>query len=88
VILYRGLMTPRESIGTGLFQATSLSLLIAAAPVGLAAGAITEGGSTALITAGMLSVILYPAIGKIVLGRGDEELLDGLETPAGHDQPV
>ncbi|MCX6391161.1 MAG: cation:proton antiporter [Actinobacteria bacterium] len=88
VVLYRGLMTPRESLGTGLFQATSLSLLIAAAPVGLAAGAITESTSTALITAGMLSVILYPALGKAVLGRGDNELVDGRHTPAGQDQPV
>lgn len=88
VVLYRGLMTPRESLGAGLFQATSLSLLIAAAPIGLAAGAITESGSTALITAGMLSVILYPALGKAVLGRGADGLIDGLETPAGQDQPV
>ena len=88
VVLYRGLMTPRESLGTGLFQATSLSLLIAAAPVGLAAGAITESTSTALITAGMLSVIIYPALGKAVLGRGDEGLVDGRHTPAGQDQPV
>ena len=88
VVLYRGLMTPRESLGTGLFQATSLSLLIAAAPVGLAAGAITESTSTALITAGMLSVIIYPALGKAVLGRGDDGLVDGRHTPAGQDQPV
>ena len=88
VLLYRGLMTPREALGTGLFQATSLSLLIAAAPVGLAAGAITESGSTALIAAGMLSVILYPAVGKAILGRGDDELVDGRHTPAGQDQPV
>ena len=88
VLLYRGMMTPREALGTGLFQATSLSLLIAAAPVGLAAGAITESGSTALIAAGMLSVILYPAVGKAVLGRGDDELVDGRHTPAGQDQPV
>ena len=36
----------------------------------------------------MLSVILYPAVGKAVLGRGDDELVDGRHTPAGQDQPV
>ena len=88
VLVYRRLMTPRERVGTAFFQATSLSLLIAAAPVGLAAHAITERGSTALIAAGMLSVILYPAIGKVVLKRSDPMLPDGLNTPAGQDQPV
>ena len=88
VLLYRRLMTPRERAGTAFFQATSLSLLIASAPVGLAAHAITERGSTALIAAGMLSVILYPAIGKAILGRAEEELPDGLHTPAGTQQPL
>lgn len=88
VVLYGNLMTPREALGTGFFQATSLSLLIAAAPVGLATGAVTDRGSTALIAAGMLSVILYPALGKAILRGGDDGLVDGRHTPAGHDQPV
>ena len=88
VLVYRRLMTPRERVGTAFFQATSLSLLIAAAPVGIAAHAITERGSTALIAAGMLSVILYPAIGKVVLRPSAPTLPDGLNTPAGQDQPV
>lgn len=88
VLLYRRLMTPGERVGTAFFQATSLSLLIASAPVGLAAHAITERGTTALIAAGMLSVILYPAIGKAVLKRGTTALPDGLHTQAGRDQPV
>ena len=88
VLLYRRLMTQRERAGTAFFQATSLSLLIASAPAGLAAHAITERGSTALIAAGMLSVIVYPAIGKVILGRGDAGLADGMHTPAGSQQPV
>ncbi|MGI9187230.1 MAG: cation:proton antiporter [Gaiellales bacterium] len=85
-LLYYRLMTRGERVGTAFFQATSLSLLIAATPAGMAAHAITERGATALIAAGMLSVIIYPAIGKAVLRRGTTDMADGLHTPAGQDQ--
>ena len=68
-LLYRDSMGPRRVVAAGLFQATSLSLILVATQFGEELGLLTSETSTALIGAGLFSVILYPAIAMALLER-------------------
>ena len=61
-IAYRGALTGREVAAAGLLQATSLPFLVAGTAVGSALGAIEPEGAAALVGAGLLSVVLFPAV--------------------------
>jgi hypothetical protein len=62
-------MGPRRVVAAGLFQATSLSLILVATQIGEELGLLTSETSTALIGAGLLSVVHYPAIAMALLER-------------------
>ena len=68
-LLYRPLVGTRRSIIAGLFQATSLSFIVAATQIGLELGLITKATSAALIAAGVLSVLIFPIIALTLLRR-------------------
>ncbi|MBA2392303.1 MAG: cation:proton antiporter [Ktedonobacteraceae bacterium] len=59
-LLYRPLVGGRHSIIAGLFQATSLSFIVAATQIGLELHLITTATSAALVAAGLLSVLIFP----------------------------
>jgi Kef-type K+ transport system membrane component KefB len=68
-LLYRPLI-PRDRIPVAmLMQATSLPFIVAATSVGLALGVITPANAAALIAAGLLSVVLFPAAALVLLRR-------------------
>lgn len=69
LIVYRRMLTRAESVAAGFFQATNLSFIVAATAIGLELGKIQPGDATALLAAGMLSVILYPQIGSVIARR-------------------
>jgi Kef-type K+ transport system membrane component KefB len=69
-LLYRGEMRPRLIAAAALFQATSLSFIIVATQIGDELGLITSETSTALVGAGVLSVVLFPAL---ALGQIDRD---------------
>ena len=46
----------------GLLQATSLPFLVAAATIGMEVGTISRTTGAALVCAGLLSVVLFPAL--------------------------
>jgi Kef-type K+ transport system membrane component KefB len=74
-LLYRGTIGPRASVVAGLLQATSLPLLVTAADIGVAIGAISPVTSAALVSAGLLSVLLFPLLSLSLLrapGGGEE----------------
>ena len=52
----------RSVAAAGLLQATSLPFLVTASQIGVATGTMTETTAAALICAGLLSVIAYPAL--------------------------
>lgn len=85
-LAYRGLMAPRQRVAAGFFQATSLSFFIACAPLGIELGLVDERTATALVLAGLGSVLLYPLIAARVLGGHDDgcaiEVGDKLRAPA------
>ena len=62
-LLYRPLLDDRSALAAvGLLQATSLPFLVAASQIGVELGKISTATAAALVAAGVLSVILFPAL--------------------------
>jgi Kef-type K+ transport system membrane component KefB len=62
-VLYRSALTSiRDVAAAGLLQATSLTFVVAATTIGLQLHAISSANAAALVTAGLLSVIIFPII--------------------------
>jgi Kef-type K+ transport system membrane component KefB len=59
----------RETVVAGLLQATSLPFLVATTAIGLELGLMDPGEAAALIGAGLLSVLLFPAAALALLQR-------------------
>jgi Kef-type K+ transport system membrane component KefB len=69
-LLYRRMLDARHTAIAGLMQATSLPFIVAAVAIGEDLGLIDAAEGAALIGAGLLSVLLFPAIGLGLLKRG------------------
>src|SRR5829696_8702395 len=69
-ILYRRVIDGRHAAIAGMLQATSLPFIVAATSIGLELGLIDAAGSAALIGAGLLSVLIFPLGGLLLLKRG------------------
>ena len=69
-LLYRRLLDRRETLVAGLLQATSLPFLVAATAIGQELGLIDAGEAAALVGAGLLSVLVFPAAGLALLQAG------------------
>jgi hypothetical protein len=61
-VLYRRLLTARETVASALLQATSVGFFVVATEIGQEMGLI----GAALIAAGLLSVFLFP-LGALTL---------------------
>jgi Kef-type K+ transport system membrane component KefB len=59
----------RETVAAGLLQATSLPFLVAATAIGQELGLMGPGEAAALVGAGLVSVLLFPAAGLALLVR-------------------
>jgi Kef-type K+ transport system membrane component KefB len=66
-LLYRRLLGTRKAAIAGLLQATSLPFIVTATAIGLDLGVIDPAGAAALVAAGLLSVVLFPAAGLTLL---------------------
>lgn len=60
--LYRSTIGRRGAIAAGLLQATSLPFLVTAVAIGLELGELTPETGAALVSAGLLSVIVFPIV--------------------------
>jgi Kef-type K+ transport system membrane component KefB len=69
--LYSGLVGRRKAIIAGILQATSLPFIVAAAQIGMDIGVLSQANGAALIAAGLLSVIIFPALGLTLLRRSE-----------------
>ncbi len=65
--LYRGLRR-RETLAVGLLQATTLSVPVVAARIGLELGTIDSDTAAAIVVAGLLTVVLFPPLALLALG--------------------
>ncbi len=69
-IVYLRALDGRHTAIAGLMQATSLPFIVAATAIGMELDLIDAAGSAALIGAGLLSVLLFPLGGLLLLRRG------------------
>jgi Kef-type K+ transport system membrane component KefB len=68
-IVYRGALDARQTAIAGLMQATSLPFIVAATAIGRELDLIDAAASAAMIGAGLLSVLLFPLGGLLLLRR-------------------
>ena len=68
-LLYARFAGLRRAVAAGLLQATTLTFIIVAAQIGLADGKMTPTAAASLLTAGLLSAILFPAVAQRLLPR-------------------
>ena len=61
-VLYRRSLGTRHAVVAGLMQATSLPLIVAATAIGVEGGLMDTAEQAALITAGLVSVLVFPAL--------------------------
>ncbi len=71
--LYRPLVGTQRSIIAGLLQATSLPFIVAATQIGLGLHVLSQSTAAALVAAGLLSVIIFPAVALTLLKRAGAE---------------
>jgi Kef-type K+ transport system membrane component KefB len=69
-LMYRRVLDRRHTAIAGLMQATSLPFIVAATAIGQDLGLVSAAEGAALVGAGLLSVLLFPAIGLALLRRG------------------
>jgi Kef-type K+ transport system membrane component KefB len=68
-LVYRRVLDGSHTAIAGIMQATSLPFIVAATAIGMDLGLIDAAASAALIGAGLLSVLLFPLTGLILLRR-------------------
>jgi hypothetical protein len=66
-VLYRGRLGTRRTLAAGFLQATSLPFIVAAVAIGQELGALSPAAAAALIAAGLVSVLFFPAIALALL---------------------
>ena len=59
----------RPTLALGLLQATSLPFIVAATQIGVVLGKITPVTAAALVSAGLLSVLIFPLFALAILRR-------------------
>jgi Kef-type K+ transport system membrane component KefB len=67
-MLYKRHLTWRETGASALLQATNLSFIVVAVAVGTELGKLRQINGSALIIAGLLSAVLFPAVAQALLG--------------------
>jgi Kef-type K+ transport system membrane component KefB len=78
----------RATVATALLQATSLPFIVTATQIGVQLGRITPVTGAALVFAGLLSVLLFPAVALGVLRRETPAPADLVPTAVSEDVPV
>jgi Kef-type K+ transport system membrane component KefB len=87
-LLYRGFVGPRRAAVAGVLQATSLPFIVAASAIGMELGAIGSAEGSALIAAGLLSVVIFPVAGLTLLRRAAQRERGGLSSGAWTSAPI
>jgi len=80
-LLYRGVLGGRQVAAAALMQATSLPFIVAATAIGQELGLIDAAGSAALIGAGLLTVVVFPATALGLLRPGPAQPRPAASSP-------
>jgi Kef-type K+ transport system membrane component KefB len=70
-LVYRGVLGQRRTIIAGVLQATSLPFIVAATTIGMDLNLMGSAEASALIAAGLLSVLLFPLTGLTLLAGNE-----------------
>jgi hypothetical protein len=70
-LVYRPLVTRTQTAAAGLLQATSLSFLVVAGQIGVQLDLLRPATYAALVTAGLLSVLVFPLTALRLLRRAE-----------------
>src|SRR4051794_17134682 len=68
-IVYVRLLGRSRSVIAGVLQATSLTVIVAATQIVLQLGVISQASAAGLVAAGLLSVVISPSLGLVLLRR-------------------
>src|SRR5919199_953937 len=68
-LAYPGVLPPPKLLVAAIMQSTSLPFIVAATAIGRDIGVITAANQAALIAAGLVSVLVFPALGLALLKR-------------------
>jgi Kef-type K+ transport system membrane component KefB len=71
-----------RSVIAAVLQATSLPFIVAATQIGLQLGVVTRASAAGLVAAGLLSVVISPALGLVLLRRDQPETARRQELPS------
>jgi len=71
-IVYRPVLQPIQVATAALLQATTLPFIVAASQIGVELGLLDRATASALIAAGLLSVLLFPLLALTLLQRVTE----------------
>jgi Kef-type K+ transport system membrane component KefB len=78
-LVYRSLTTRNQTVAAALLQATSLSFLVVAGQIGVQLDLVRPAVYAALVTAGLLSVLLFPLLALTLLRAEEQEPRDTLQ---------
>jgi Kef-type K+ transport system membrane component KefB len=71
----------RGAVVAGLLQATSLPFLVTVTQIGVALGEIRPDTAAALVTSGLLSVVVFPLVALSLLGGREDEATAATSAP-------
>jgi Kef-type K+ transport system membrane component KefB len=66
-LIYGRFVPRRQALSAGLLQATSLSFVVAATQIGVEIGELEPAAAAGLVTGGVISVLIFPALALRVL---------------------
>src|SRR6478752_2958097 len=84
-LVYVRLLGRSRSVIAGVLQATSLTFPVAASQIGLQLGVVSRASAAALVAAGLLSVVISPALALVLLRR---EQPDSRSKSSAHHCPL
>ena len=79
-VVYVRLLGRSRAVIAGVLQATSLTFPVAASQIGLQLGAVSPASAAGLVAAGLLSVVISPALALVLLRR-DQPAIWSAERP-------
>ena len=80
-LVYVRLLGRSRAVIAGVLQATSLPFIVAATQIGLQLGVVTRASAAGLVAAGLLSVVISPALGLVLLRREQADAAGPRELP-------
>ena len=72
-LVYVRMLGLSRSLIAGILQATTLPFIVAATQIGLQLGVVSRASAAGLVAAGLLSVVISPALGLTLLRRDHPE---------------